>query len=107
MLKVKKQQPTFHLYLKEVRFRVSEKRSVVGFHMHPTHEAWFVRHFLPALRTRRSEKYGTDDTLLSRMTKLCLVTLLVLCRLQSEGLASPRNRGAKIKLWLKHRHATW
>ena len=34
MLKVKKQQPTFHLYLSEVRFRASEKRSVVGFHMH-------------------------------------------------------------------------
>ena len=53
MLKVKKQQPTFHLYLSEVRFRVSEKHSVVEFHMHPTYEVWIVQHFLPALRTRK------------------------------------------------------
>ena len=61
--------PTFHLHLQEMRFQVSEKRSVVGLRMTPEYEAWLDKYLLSAWHNWQNGKYGTDGTLLSLMTK--------------------------------------
>ena len=69
MLHLQKQNSNVHTWLREVRCRVSDQRSLVGLRMCDAAATWFEEELMPSVRVWHARMFAMDGTLLSLMTK--------------------------------------
>ena len=67
LLRLTKQDPDVHTWVREVRCRVDEKRSLVGLRLHQRAAEWFEQEWMPQVRIWHAHAFGMDGTLLSLM----------------------------------------